>query len=71
MWGFIPSHSFALPKYEMWLPGLVLARTFANPCLGRKLKVWVTTKNAHTYYVEDLKLWKTVLETSKQMMEQK
>jgi hypothetical protein len=31
-------------EHEMWLPGLVLARTFANPCLGHEPKARVATK---------------------------
>jgi hypothetical protein len=29
-------------EHEMWLPGLILARTLASRCLGREPKVKVT-----------------------------
>ncbi len=44
VWGFIPSHSFALPgKHEMWFQSSLLAHTFASPCFGREPKARIAT----------------------------
>jgi len=38
------SHTFLhFWEHEMWLPGLVLASTFTNPCFGREPKARVAT----------------------------
>ncbi len=43
--GSFPHTLLHTHEHEMWLPGPVLAHTFANPCLGHKLKVRVATNN--------------------------
>jgi hypothetical protein len=43
VWGFFPHALLHSREHEMWLSGLILARTFANPCLGCKPKVRVAT----------------------------
>ncbi len=43
VWGFFPSHFFALPGAWNVTPDLVLARTLVSPCLGREPKAKVAT----------------------------
>ncbi len=41
VWGSFPHTFLHSREHEMWLPGSLLARTFASPCLGRKPKAKV------------------------------
>jgi len=43
VWGFILSTFLHSQEHEMWLPGSLLARTFASPCLGLEPKARVMT----------------------------